>query len=146
MLVVICSKHIPYYTYNTCQLGSCIIETDQWRHRLCFKWVTYIPGITAQTPGAELDPTVRQSVTINSTHNITVEEQNNNRWDVSHPLESYSGTVFLLRNLYSRSTQITNAVSSINFSNPSVCYPITLLFNLLRSVNIHVIWITGILR
>ena len=36
------------------------------------------------------------------------------------PQESYSGTLFQLRNLYPRSTQNTDAVSSINFPNPSI--------------------------
>ena len=36
--------------------------------------------------------------------------------DVSYPSELCSGTVFRLRNLYSRSTQNTDIVSSINFS------------------------------
>ena len=36
--------------------------------------------------------------------------------DVSYPPELCSGTVFRLRNLYSRSTQNTDIVSSINFS------------------------------
>ena len=40
--------------------------------------------------------------------------------DVSYPLEPCSGTVSRLRNLYPRSTQNTDAVFSINFSNPSV--------------------------
>jgi len=35
---------------------------------------------------------------------------------------------FQLRNLYPRFTQNTDAVSSINFPNPSVSYPFTLLF------------------
>ena len=36
--------------------------------------------------------------------------------------ESCSGTLFRLRNLYLRSTQNTDVVSSINFLNPSVSY------------------------
>ena len=43
-----------------------------------------------------------------------------NRWDVSHPPEPYSGIVSRLRNMYPRSTQNTDVVSSINLLNPSI--------------------------
>ena len=39
---------------------------------------------------------------------------------------------FRLRNLYPKPTQNTDAVSSINFPNPSVTYLFTLLFNLVK--------------
>ena len=27
--IATCNRHIPYYTYHTCQLGSYVIEIDQ---------------------------------------------------------------------------------------------------------------------
>ena len=41
------------------------------------------------------------------------------------PWESCSGTLFQLRNLYPRSTQNTDVVSSINLPNPSISYLIS---------------------
>ena len=49
--------------------------------------------------------------------------------DVNHPPKSYSRTVSRLCNLYPKFTQNTDVVSFINFSNPSVSCPFTLLFN-----------------
>ena len=43
-----------------------------------------------------------------------------------------------------RSTQNTNVVSSINFSNSGVSYLITLLFDLLKSLNTHVPRLLGL--
>jgi len=33
--------------------GPMLLKLIGWRHYLCFRWVSYIPGTTAQTPGAE---------------------------------------------------------------------------------------------
>jgi len=56
--------------------------------------------------------------------------------DVRHPPEPCSGTVSRLRNLYPRSIKNIDAISSINFPNPSVSYPFTLLFNLVKTISI----------
>ena len=52
-------------------------------------------------------------------YNIYKHEQEQGRVLVT-PREPYSETLFRLRNLYPRSTQNTNVVSSINFPNLSV--------------------------
>ena len=62
------------------------------------------------------------------------------------PQEPYSGTLSRLRNMYPRSTQNTDAVSSINFPNPSVSCPFTLLFNSVKIINIHVTYTAGTMR
>ena len=49
-----------------------------------------------------------------------------------------SGTVSRLHNLYPRSTQNTDVVSSINFPNLSVNYPFILLFNSVKNNQYHV--------
>ena len=50
-------------------------------------------------------------------------------WDISHPTGTRQWNPFRLRNLYPRSTQNTDVVSSINFFNPSVnCLIIMLLY------------------
>ena len=33
--------------------GSKLLKLIGWRHCPCFRWVRYIPGTMAQTPGAE---------------------------------------------------------------------------------------------
>ena len=39
--------------------GPMLLKLIGWRHCMCFKWVSYISGITTQTPGAEPGPTTR---------------------------------------------------------------------------------------
>ena len=102
--------------------GPIILKLIGWRYCLYFRWVPYIPGTTTLTPGVETGCTVRYY-----SNNITVAV-----WDVSHPQIPCSGTIFRLCNLYPRSTQNTDVVSSINFSNLSVSCPFTLLFNSVR--------------
>jgi len=36
-----------------------LLKLISWRHCLYFRWVPYIPGTTAQTPGTEPGPTAR---------------------------------------------------------------------------------------
>jgi len=36
-----------------------LLKMIGWRCCLCFKWVPYIPGTTAQSPGAEQGPNAR---------------------------------------------------------------------------------------
>ena len=69
-------------------------------------------------------------------------------WDVSHPPEPCSETVSRLRNLYPRSTQNTDAVSSINFPNPDVSCSIYIIIyiNPVKSVNVNIIENTGTIR
>ena len=62
------------------------------------------------------------------------------------PQEPCSGTLSRLRNLYPRSTQNTDAVSSINFPNPGVSCSITLLLNSVKTTNTHVTYNTGTMR
>ena len=83
----------------------------------------------AQNPGAEPGHIVR-----NYGNGITVIVS-----DVSYPRESFSGTLSRLRNLYPRFTQNTEVVSSINFLILSISCPFTLLFNSVKTINIHVI-------
>jgi len=64
-----------------------LLKLIGWRHCPYFRWVPYIPGITAQSPGIELGPIARWSIT------ITIETI----WDVSHPPEPCSGTVSQLQ-------------------------------------------------
>ena len=52
------------------------------------------------------------------------------------PQEPCSGTLSRLRNLNSRSTQNIDVVSFINFPNPNVSYPFTLLFNSVKIISI----------
>jgi len=58
------------------------------------------------------------------------------------PQEPCSGTLSRLRNLYPKSTQNTDAVSSINFLNSGVSYPFTLLVNAVKTININVTYNT----
>ena len=108
--------------------GPKLLKLIGWRHCQCFRWVPYIHGTTAQTPGVELGRTARY---YNNGIIVTV-------WDVSHPREPCSGTLSRLRNLYPWSTQNTDTVSSIDFSNPGVSCPFILLFNSVITINIHV--------
>ena len=56
-------SHVIDTSYTTpivrANRGPMLLKLIGWRHRLCFKWVPYIPGITAQTPGAASGPTAR---------------------------------------------------------------------------------------
>ena len=113
-----------------------LLKLIEWRYCSCFRWTPYIPGITAQTPGVEPGRTARYYSNSNNTHcenSGTV-----NRKDASHPPEPCSGAVSRLRNLYFRSTQNTDTVSSVNFLVPSVSYPFILLFNSFKTINIYV--------
>ena len=86
------------------------------------------PGPRPQFPGTESGRTTRYSVTVTV---ISLYEQwNSNSIDGMSviPQEPCSGTLSRLRNLYPRSTQNTDAVSSNNFPNPGISYSITLLF------------------
>ena len=57
-------------------------------------------------------------------------------WDVSHSWKPGSGTLSRLRNLHPRSTQNTDAVSSINFPNSSVsCLLYIYLIQLKQSIS-----------
>jgi len=38
-------KHIPYYAYCICQLGSCVIWNYWWRHWLCLGGSRIFPGL-----------------------------------------------------------------------------------------------------
>ena len=107
-----------------------LLKLIGWRYCPYFKWVPYIPKPRPQFLGVESDCTARYSVTV-----ISLWKQWNSkqcRLDASHPREPYSRTFNWLHNLYPRSTQNTDIVSSINFLNPSVNYPFTLLFNLVK--------------
>ena len=50
------------------------------------------------------------------------------------PQEPYSGTLSWLHNLYPRSTQETDVISSINFLNPNISCPFILLFNSVKQL------------
>jgi len=104
-----------------------LLKLTGWRYCPCFRWVPYILGIMTQTP--DVEPGCAARYYSNSVI-VTV-------WDVSHPREPYSGILSRLRNLYPRSIQNTDIVSPINFSNPSISCLFILLFNLVKSVNIH---------
>ena len=93
-----------------------LLKLISLRHYPYFRWVSYIPETTAQIPDAEPSRTARY---YNNSKTVTV-------WDVSHPWEPCSGTLSRLRNLYPRSTQNTDVVSSINFPNLSVSCSFTL--------------------
>ena len=104
------------------------------------------PGPRPQFPDAEPGRTARYSVTVTV---ISLYEQwNNNSTDGISviPREPCNGTLSRLRNLNPRSTQNTDAVSSINFSNPGVSYSITLLLNSVKTINSHVTYNTGTMR
>ena len=88
-----------------------LLKLIGWRYFPCFMWVPSIPRTTTQTPGAEPSPIVRYSGTC-------IIETRIGR-GASHPRETYSGTLFQLRNLNPRSTQNTEVVFSINFPNLS---------------------------
>ena len=106
------------------------------------------PGPRPQFPGAEPGRTARYSVAVTVTVISLYEQWNiNSTYGMSLiPQEPCSGTLSRLRNLYHRSTQNTDAVSSINFPNPSVSCSITLLLNLVETINTHVIYNTGTMR
>jgi len=87
------------------------------------------PGLRSQLPGAEPGRIARYSVIVNNISN-SIDEM------PVIPREPSSGILRRLRNLYPRSTQNTNGVSPINFSNFGVSCLIILYF---YSINIHVI-------
>ena len=62
------------------------------------------------------------------------------------PQEPSSGTLNRLRNLYPKSTQNTDAVSSLNFLNPSVSCPFILLINSVKTINIYVTYNAGTIQ
>jgi len=49
------------YTMPTTRVnqGPKLLKLTSWRHFPYFRWVPYMPGTTAQTPGAELGLTTR---------------------------------------------------------------------------------------
>ena len=59
--------------------GPILLKPIGWRYSPYCKWDLYIRGTTAQIPGAEPGRTVRYYSNSNSTHSITVEQQNNDR-------------------------------------------------------------------
>ena len=95
--------------------GPKLLKLIDWRYCPCFMWVPSYP-----------EPRPRLSALNQAVPPCTTETI----WDVSHPREPCNGT--LSRLIYSRSTQNTDIVSSINFLNPDVSCSITLLF---KSIN-----------
>jgi len=114
--------------------GSMLLKLIGWRHCPCFRWVPCILGTTTQTPGAEPGPTARYSGNMYNMYN-----RNKNRTGVSiTPREPCSETLFRLRNLYPRSTQNTDVVSSINFFNSGISCLMVMLFISSGLIKVHV--------
>ena len=109
--------------------GPKLLKLIGWRYCLCFRWVPYILGTTASDAWRWTRPVLLVLSNSNSS---------NIRWMPVILRNLAVEPSFRLHNLYLRSTQNTDIISSINFPDPSVSCLFIILFNSVKWVNIHV--------